>query len=265
MEDLKRQEAWLKFLVEGTASATGTDFLKACVKTLSQALDMPYVFISKCLDNPPTRVETFCFWTGSDYADNFQYDLAGTPCENVLDKEGPELAVCRYTRDVQALFPNDADLVTLNAESYLGVPIFDQNAQILGHIAALDQRPLSDEDATHQHAILKIYAARIGAELERVSAETALNKKATELEATLEELKRAQMQVVQTEKMSSLGKLVAGVAHEINNPVGFIHGNLVHVEDYVNDVLGLIQLYREAYPEPGIHIQKIKKRLTLTS
>ena len=261
VEDLQRQEAGLKFLVEGTASATGADFLKACAKTLSQALNMPYVLISKCLDYPPTRVETFCFWVGKDYADNFEYNLAGTPCENVLDKAGPELAVCRYPRNVQKLFPKDADLVTLKAESYIGVPIFAQNAQILGHIAALDTRPLSEEDATYQQAMLKVYAARIGAELERIAAEAALKNKAAELEATLTELNRAQMQVVQTEKMSSLGQLVAGVAHEINNPVGFIHGNLSHVEDYVNDVLELIRLYQETYPEPGLHIQKVEEAI----
>jgi two-component system NtrC family sensor kinase len=261
VEDLQRQEAWLRFLVTGTASATGTDFLKACARTLSQALDMPYVLISKCLDYPPTRVETFCFWAKNDYAENFAYDLAGTPCQNVLDREGTELSVCRHARNVQALFPEDADLVALQAESYLGVPILDQSARVLGNIAVLDTRPLSDKAALHQSDILKIYATRIGAELERVAAETALNKKATELESTLAELHRAQMQLVQTEKMSSLGQLVAGVAHEINNPVGFIHGNLNHVEAYVNDLLGLIRLYREAYSEPERHIQEVEEEI----
>jgi GAF domain-containing protein len=261
VEDLQRQEAWLRFLVTGTASATGTDFLKACARTLSQALDMPYVLISKCLDYPPTRVETFCFWAKNDYAENFAYDLAGTPCQNVLDREGTELSVCRHARNVQALFPEDADLVALQAESYLGVPILDQSARVLGNIAVLDTRPLSDKAALHQSDILKIYATRIGAELERVAAETALNNKATELESTLAELHRAQMQLVQTEKMSSLGQLVAGVAHEINNPVGFIHGNLNHVEAYVNDLLGLIRLYREAYSEPERHIQEVEEEI----
>jgi signal transduction histidine kinase len=84
---------------------------------------------------------------------------------------------------------------------------------------------------------------------ERVDART------SELKTTLSELQRTQAQVIQNEKMSSLGQLVAGVAHEINNPVNFIHGNLTHVEDYSRDLLEMIQLYQHHYPNPVPDIQ----------
>ncbi|WP_430684179.1 sensor histidine kinase [Leptolyngbya sp. AN02str] len=88
------------------------------------------------------------------------------------------------------------------------------------------------------------------AELEdRVEARTA------ELSQTLVELRRTQSQLIQTEKMSSLGQLVAGVAHEINNPVNFIHGNLVHTEDYARTLLSLVELYQQHYPRPATDIQ----------
>ncbi|MBP0018316.1 MAG: PAS domain S-box protein [Cyanobacteria bacterium SBLK] len=74
--------------------------------------------------------------------------------------------------------------------------------------------------------------------------------KAEELEATLTELRRTQTQLIQTEKMSSLGQLVAGVAHEINNPVNFIYGNLNHADNYLQDILSLLQLYQTHYPNP---------------
>ncbi|NJL88422.1 MAG: HAMP domain-containing protein [Coleofasciculaceae cyanobacterium SM2_1_6] len=64
-----------------------------------------------------------------------------------------------------------------------------------------------------------------------------------ELQQTLEDLKKTQSQLIQSEKMSSLGQLVAGVAHEINNPVNFIHGNLRHAEDYTNQLLQLLDAY----------------------
>ncbi len=70
------------------------------------------------------------------------------------------------------------------------------------------------------------------------------------VERTLSELQRTQTQLVQAEKMSSLGQLVAGVAHEINNPVNFIYGNLTHVREYSQDLLNLIQLYEQYYPNP---------------
>jgi signal transduction histidine kinase len=71
---------------------------------------------------------------------------------------------------------------------------------------------------------------------------------AKELETTLNELKKAQMQVIQSEKMSSLGQLVAGIAHEINNPVNFIHGNLTHLDEYTQNLLQMIELYQQRHP-----------------
>ena len=64
------------------------------------------------------------------------------------------------------------------------------------------------------------------------------------------ELKAAQLTMVQSEKMSSLGMLVAGVAHEINNPVNFIYGNLFHARDYATGLLDLLDLYRTSHPAP---------------
>ncbi len=84
----------------------------------------------------------------------------------------------------------------------------------------------------------------------------AAKAQAHQLEKALEELRATQIQLVQSEKMSSLGQLVAGVAHEINNPVNFIHGNLVHAEEYTHDLLNLVDLYQYHYPQAVEEIQK---------
>lgn len=78
---------------------------------------------------------------------------------------------------------------------------------------------------------------------------------AQELEKTLQDLQRTQAQLIQTEKMSSLGQLVAGVAHEINNPVNFIFGNLTHVDNYMRDLLALVDLYQQGLPYKDPQVQ----------
>ncbi|ACC83579.1 ATP-binding protein [Nostoc punctiforme] len=78
----------------------------------------------------------------------------------------------------------------------------------------------------------------------------------SELQKALQELKSTQAQLIQTEKMSSLGQLVAGVAHEINNPVNFISGNIVHASEYTQQLLELVRLYQKEFPNYGHKIQE---------
>jgi len=100
-------------------------------------------------------------------------------------------------------------------------------------------------------------------EKSNVELEDRVEKRTIELKTTLTELQRTQAQVIQSEKMSSLGQLVAGVAHEINNPVNFIHGNLVHVNEYIQNLLDLINLYQERSHNKDPEIQEFIENIDL--
>ncbi|OKH17028.1 HAMP domain-containing histidine kinase [[Limnothrix rosea] IAM M-220] len=118
------------------------------------------------------------------------------------------------------------------------IPLLDEEKNVVGILGV-------SRDITDRHLAIEA--------LEQSEGE--LRQKADELEKTLQQLRQTQTQIVQSEKMSSLGQMVAGVAHEINNPVNFIFGNINHARDYISDLLGLIELYRTEYPEPSQTIQ----------
>lgn len=82
-----------------------------------------------------------------------------------------------------------------------------------------------------------------------------LEQKVAEVSLAYDDLKQMQIKLIQSEKLSSLGQIVTGIAHEINNPVNFIYGNLIHASQYNQEVLKLIRLYQEEYPNPTPSIQ----------
>ncbi|MBD2325637.1 PAS domain S-box protein [Alkalinema sp. FACHB-956] len=113
--------------------------------------------------------------------------------------------------------------------------------------------------------LLNAVGNQVSIAIDHTDLYTQAQAKSQELEITLQELRRTQAQMVHHEKMSSLGQLVAGIAHEINNPVNFIHGNITYAAEYTQDLLNIVELYRKNYPNPSSAIVNQIEAINLES
>jgi signal transduction histidine kinase len=147
-------------------------------------------------------------------------------------------------------------------------PILSAQGTVLGTFAGYYDQPQTATELDQDLIAQTLYLAKIAIERERAQqelrqSEAREREKAQALEQTLGELKRTQTQLIQTEKMSSLGRMVAGIAHEINNPVSFIYGNLTPAKEYFQDLTQLIEFYQQAYPKPTPEIQHFIEEIDL--
>jgi PAS domain S-box-containing protein len=160
-----------------------------------------------------------------------------------------------FLSDTKTPFPEDQlpILHTLQGKSVDNVEMFIRNVNSPEGIwVIISGRPLKDAHNNFKGGVIVCRDVT-----ERKQAEAKLKLQAQKLKNALMELKRTQAQMLQNEKMSSLGQLVAGIAHEINNPVNFIHANLTHADEYTQDLLELLQLYQQHYPDSVTEIQDL--------
>ncbi len=167
-------ERRLRSIVEGTAKVMGRDFFRSMVQHLTEALPVKIAFVTECANVEKTRARTLAFWDGKGLVDQVEYDLKDTTCERVYQGE-----TCFYASEIQKLFPAEAALVRLNGESYIGLPMHDKAGELIGHLAVIDDMPM---DEARGMDVLKIFAARAGAELERMKAEAELREAMAEVE-----------------------------------------------------------------------------------
>ena len=140
-----------------------------------------------------------------------------------------------------------AELELQNAHDQLKIQVEERTAQ------------LSQANSQLKQDIIE--RKRIEAALRQSEAQ--LRKQATTLKLALKELHSFQTQLIQTEKMSSLGQLVAGVAHEINNPINFVYGNIAYASQYIQDIMQLLELYNQHYPQPVKEILEEVEKIDL--
>lgn len=169
-------------------------------------------------------------------------------------------------------FTEDPYIAQQQVKSLLCTPIVNQG-QLIG-ILYLENNLAVSAFTPERLKILRLLSAQAAISLEnallyasveqKVAERThQLNEKNERLEQTLNELQRTQIQLIHSEKMSSLGEMVAGIAHEINNPVNFVYGNVDFAKDYVKNLIKLINLYQNTYPTFTEEIRELTKEIDL--
>jgi GAF domain-containing protein len=164
----------LREIVEGTSAETGEGFFGALVKRLARAIGTKCAWVTEWLAEQ-RRLRALSFWAGDSYIPDFEYAIADTPCEPVIENRRLILVPDR----VLDLFPRDPSLEPLGAMSYMGVPLFDTDGQILGHLAVLNDAPMSENESVT--AIFNIFAGRAAAELRRLRRDRALREREQKL------------------------------------------------------------------------------------
>jgi predicted ATPase/signal transduction histidine kinase len=200
-------------------------------------------------------------------------DFPSVPLESSSDvpvtlinyvKRTQELLVIDKTTDVVSI-ERDPYIVLQQPKSLLCIPITNQS-KFIG-ILYLENNLTTAAFTGDRVEVLKLITTQAAICLEnailysnleeKVKERTQeLNEKKESLQQALQDLQNTQAQLIQSEKMSSLGQMVAGIAHEINNPVNFIDGNITHARQYIQDLLDLISFYQQECPNPSSSIKK---------
>jgi PAS domain S-box-containing protein len=157
----------LRAIVEGTAAHTGEAYFESLVRHLATAVETRYAFVAEFAGG--TRARTLAFWLRDRITDNVEWDVIGTPCEDVVRGN-----LCHHPSGVKLKFPDDKPLVEWGIESYLGVPLCDTKGEHLGHLAVFDEQPMPAEP--RKLFTMRIFAARAAAELERLRYEKQLRE-----------------------------------------------------------------------------------------
>ena len=174
-----REDKILRSLVEGTVSETGADFFRALARNLSEALQTCGAIIAEYRDDSRC-LRAVAFWVNNRFLDDYEYPIEGTPCQVVVDTKSR----AHFPERLLEFFPNDSDLASLGAVSYLGAPLLDADGTLLGHLAVLDNRAMPAEPQLYE--LLDLFAARAVAELRRLRAEAATREREAQLSLLLD-------------------------------------------------------------------------------
>ncbi|MEH1851469.1 MAG: GAF domain-containing protein [Nostoc sp.] len=186
--------------------------------------------------------------TGYAYASNYLQETQGGDFAN------SKTLVIKDIYSTDDSIPYLALIELMEARAYMIVPIF-QGEKLWGLLAAYQNIKPRDWQEDEVDLLMQI-GTQLGVGLQQAELLEQTQRQKEEITQTLKELQHTQSQLIQSEKMAGLGQLVAGVAHEINNPISFIYGNITYVTEHAENLFKLLHLYQKEYPKTTEEIQK---------
>ena len=216
-------EKLLPRILKALKTTYGQDFYSELTLQFHHCIAADYTFIAR-LDTDRYISQTLCLVAKGKLVDNFAYSLKDTPCADVTADN-----ICIYPQNICHIFPKDKLLVDMNIEGYVGIPLHDSTGKVFGLIVGLYENKITNHEFVV--TLFELFSGRISAEIERTEHEKELeeltknlevkvNQRTESLSLALKHLQLTQEEIVEKEKLASLGGIVAGVAHEINTPIG---------------------------------------------
>lgn len=206
----------------------GQGFFDKAVELLSHLLGADYAFIGR-LDSEGT-VSTISFYACGKIAANFSYQLAGSPCSNVIEK-----GACVYPSGVAELFPEDKPLKEMGIESYIGVLLRTTDREPIGILTILSKRPFKNTELAE--SFLLMFAGRASAEMEHYEYRARLQSQNLSLKRQQEDLIEARERAEKNERLKTA--FLANMSHEIRTPL--------------NAIIGFSSLLRDTQTTPEEH------------
>ncbi|MEH1869380.1 MAG: GAF domain-containing protein [Nostoc sp.] len=247
LHERQRIELILQKLVTGTAAVTGEDFFPALVHHIAEALNVRYALVSQLVGD---KLHTLGFWANGALQPSISYHLAHTPCEyTLLNGE----FYCQS--QVQELFPDNLNLVTMEADSYLGIALKDNLGNAIGNLCILDMQPFGEAQRTEAIAILQVFAARAAAELQRQAANNALHRLNQDLEKRVEqrtqELQAREAQL--RDLFNNATDLIQSIA--IDGRILFVNRAWKETLGYNDTDLEQLSIFQVIHPDEVVHCQ----------